>query len=225
MKKIAITLILFVFFAFAQHGYAEETPSRVVSLVPAITEILFAIGADDSLKGIPYQSVYPPGTERISNVGSAFSPSLKAIAALKPDLIFLAPFQGSIGERFKNSECRLEIVDIRSIRDLYNHIDLLGSTFRKPEQAEKLKDEIRSQIEIIQRKIEKIPDTKRKRVIRVVGQDRITGQDGMREQARIMVPGDDSFQNALDRCGRWDSPAIGPKRKCRTDHERRVDRF
>ena len=131
MKKIAITLMILAFFVFSQHGYGKETPSRVVSLVPATTEIILAMGAGDRLTGIPYQSMRSPGTERITDVGGVSSPSLKTIAALEPDLIFLAPFQQSVRERFNNGECRLTLVDIRTIQDLYDHIDLLGSVFRK----------------------------------------------------------------------------------------------
>ena len=191
MKKIAITLMILAFFVFPQHGHGQEPPSRVVSLVPATTEIILAMGAGDRLTGIPYQSMRSPGTERITDVGGVSSPSLKTIAALEPDLIFLTPFQQSVRERFNNRECRLTLVDVRTIQDLYDHIDLLGSIFRKPEQTEKIKEQIRSRLEMIHRKVEKIPDTERKRVIRIIGRNSMMGQD------RILVPGDDSFQNKL----------------------------
>ena len=205
MKKATGILVILVFFAFAQYGFGKEAPSRVVSLVPVITQIIFAIGAELSLKGIPYQSVYPPGTERISNVGGFFSPSVKAIKALKPDVIFLSPIHESVKERFKNGECRLNIIDIQNIQDLYDHIDLLGTVFRKPEEAKKLKDRIRSRLEMIEKKVTKIPDAKRKRVIRIIGQDSSMGQDG------IMIPGDDSFQNELITAAGGIPPQLGRK--------------
>ena len=191
MKKIAIILMILAFSVFPQHGHGQEQPSRVVSLVPATTEIMLAIGVGDRLKGIPYQSMHSPGTERITDVGSVSSPSLKTIAALEPDLIFLAPYQQNVRKRFKNNGCRLNLVDIRSIRDLYDHIDLVGSVFRKPEEAKKLKEQIRSRLEMIHRKVDKIPAGGRKRVIRVVGRGDVSGQN------RLLVPGDDSFQNQM----------------------------
>ena len=185
MKKTVNTLILLAFFTFPNFGYGKDTPSRVVSLVPGITEIIFAIDADDSLKGITYQNRYPPETSSKSNVGSYFSPSVKIIEDLKPDLIFLSPIHERVRERFKNGECKLIIIDAVSMGDLYYHIDLLGKVFQKSEKAGKLKDEIRSRFEIIEQKTSKIPDSKKKRVIRIMGQN------------QIMAPGDDSFQNQL----------------------------
>ncbi len=185
MKKTTITLIILAFFAFPNHTCGKDKPSRVVSLVPEITHIIFAIDADDSLKGITYQNTYPPETSTKSNVGSFFSPSVKAIEALKPDLIFLSPIHEKIGQHFKNSECKLIILDTGNIEDLYSHIDLLGKVFQKPEKAEKLKEDIRSRFGTIEQKISKIPDAKKKRVIRIMGQE------------QIMIPGDNSSQNKL----------------------------
>jgi ABC-type Fe3+-hydroxamate transport system substrate-binding protein len=38
----------------------KKRPSRVVSLVPSVTEIIFRIGAGDAVKAITYHSTYPP---------------------------------------------------------------------------------------------------------------------------------------------------------------------
>ena len=60
---------------------------RVVSLAPASTEVLFAIGAN--VVGDTTYCVYPPEAERVAKVGgfSADSMSLEKILSLKPDLV------------------------------------------------------------------------------------------------------------------------------------------
>jgi iron complex transport system substrate-binding protein len=64
---------------------------RVVSLAPNITELLFAVGAQEQLVGIDRYSDQPVGrVERIKNVGSDYEPSLETIVALAPDLVFLS---------------------------------------------------------------------------------------------------------------------------------------
>ncbi len=205
MKKLMIILSLFVLFASAHSGYGKETPSRVVSLVPAITEILFAIGAGEALKGIPYQSMYSPGTERLANVGGVRSPSVNAIAALEPDMIFISSGHDMVNERFKNRSCDLILVKIRNLADLYRYIDDMGGLFQKPEEAAHLKEKIESQLRVIQRKVSKIPHEERKRVIRVAGKGSFPGQD------RVMVPGDDSFQNELIAAAGGIPPKLGRK--------------
>ena len=58
-----------------------------MSLVPSVTEILFAIGAQDRLVGVTDFCDYPPAARRKPSVGGMLSPSLETLVALKPDLV------------------------------------------------------------------------------------------------------------------------------------------
>lgn len=60
---------------------------RVVSLVPHITEILFAAGAGDTLVGAVSHSDYPDAANAIPRVGGYKTVSLETVVALQPDLI------------------------------------------------------------------------------------------------------------------------------------------
>ena len=62
-------------------------PRRIVSLVPSVTEILFAIGAQDVLVGVTDFCDYPPEARKKPSVGGMVAPSLETIVALKPDLV------------------------------------------------------------------------------------------------------------------------------------------
>jgi iron complex transport system substrate-binding protein len=64
---------------------------RVVSLAPNVTELLFAIGAEEQLVGIDRYSDEPAGrVERLPQVGTNYEPSLERIVALAPDVVFLS---------------------------------------------------------------------------------------------------------------------------------------
>ena len=176
----------------------KAPPSRVVSLVPTITEIIFSIGAGDAVGAITFHSTYPSETAGKPIVGGFFSPPLDAIEAIQPDLIFLSSLHRGIRERF-GRRCSLVTLDARSIDDLYRNIDLLGKIFNKQEEAGKLKEEIKTRFQLIARKTAKIPASKRKRVIRLMGRD------------RIMTPGDDSFQNEMIKAAGGITPELGKK--------------
>ena len=62
-------------------------PRRIVSLVPSVTEILFAIGAQDALVGVTDFCDYPPEARRKPRVGDMLSPNLETLVSLKPDLV------------------------------------------------------------------------------------------------------------------------------------------
>ena len=62
-------------------------PSRVVSLSPAVTEIMFALGAQDLLVGRTDFCVYPPEAEHIPSIGGISNLNIERILSLKPDLV------------------------------------------------------------------------------------------------------------------------------------------
>lgn len=62
---------------------------RIVSLNPALTELLFAIGAGESVIGRTAWCDYPPEASAVPSLGDGISPNLEAILARKPDLVLL----------------------------------------------------------------------------------------------------------------------------------------
>jgi iron complex transport system substrate-binding protein len=66
-----------------------QTIHRVVSLAPSITETLYALGLQNELVGDTDYCDYPPDAQHKPKVGGAINPSLEAIAALHPDLVFV----------------------------------------------------------------------------------------------------------------------------------------
>ncbi|HYC31561.1 MAG TPA: helical backbone metal receptor, partial [Gemmatimonadales bacterium] len=62
---------------------------RVVSLIPATTELLFAIGAGRQVVGRTAWCDYPAEAAAVANLGDGISPNLEAILAARPDLVIL----------------------------------------------------------------------------------------------------------------------------------------
>jgi iron complex transport system substrate-binding protein len=61
-------------------------PQRVVALAPSITEIVYALGRQDRLKGVSRFSDFPPAAEKLPKVGSYVHLDVERIVALAPDL-------------------------------------------------------------------------------------------------------------------------------------------
>ena len=62
---------------------------RVVSLIPATTELLFAIGADSAVVGRTSYCDYPPAAKAVPDLGDGIKPSIEAVIARRPDLVVL----------------------------------------------------------------------------------------------------------------------------------------
>ena len=65
--------------------------TRIVSLAPGITELLFEIGAGQKLVGTDQASDFPPAAKAIPRVGNSMAINLEQIAALHPDLVLAWP--------------------------------------------------------------------------------------------------------------------------------------
>jgi len=85
-----------------QTGQAVSLPAaprRIVSLVPGVTEILFAIGAQDAVVGVTDFCDYPLDARRKARVGDMLAPNLETLVSLKPDLV-VATRSGNREETF-----------------------------------------------------------------------------------------------------------------------------
>lgn len=174
----------------------ERMPTRVVSLVPSVTDAIYAVGAQDSLVGITYHDKQPPTASQVI-VGGYFRPSVARIASLQPDVIFVSGTHGQVREVFRDSGIKLIQFDDRSIDETYRTIECIGKIFDRRQEAADVIAGIKNQIEKVGRKVAQIPESKRKRVMRLMGSN------------HIMTPGDDSFQNEIIRAAGGIAPTLG----------------
>ncbi len=71
-------------------GHRLTLPSpatRIISLAPHATELLFAAGAGERVVGVSAYSDYPPQAAKLPSVGDSLRVDLERIVALKPDLV------------------------------------------------------------------------------------------------------------------------------------------
>lgn len=67
----------------------EKTPEKIVSLSPAHTEILFALGLGDKVVGVSNWCNKPEEALEKEKVGDAFSLNKEKLVSLKPDIVFI----------------------------------------------------------------------------------------------------------------------------------------
>lgn len=117
-----------------------EPPCRIVSLIPAATEIVFALGAEDCLVGRSTWDDYPPEVEDIPNVGQAINADVERVVSLRPDLILL--IAGSDNARtvddFERLGVRSVVFRMNRIPELRNVIDRMGRLLEREGAADSL---------------------------------------------------------------------------------------
>ena len=91
------TLVFAVALAVASiTGVGQERPSRIISLVPALTEMLFAIGAGPQTVAVSSYDEFPPEVNRLPKVGALVDPDMERILALTPDLVLTYGSQSDV---------------------------------------------------------------------------------------------------------------------------------
>jgi iron complex transport system substrate-binding protein len=128
-----------------------DNPERVVSLAPSITEIIFALGEEDRLKGVTQHCDFPAAAQSLPKVGSYVHLDLERIVALKPDLC-IAVRDGnprSSVDRLEALGIPVYAVDPRSLDTVVDTVLKIGRLLNAVPKAQCLANKMRAGIECV----------------------------------------------------------------------------
>jgi iron complex transport system substrate-binding protein len=97
---------------------AAHAPKRVVCLTPSTTELVAALGATDWIVGVDQYSTYPPKVRSLPKVGDFLAPSMDAILALTPDIVFVDDVQTNVATTLKNTKIRPVAIRLQDFSDV-----------------------------------------------------------------------------------------------------------
>ncbi|TQR32429.1 ABC transporter substrate-binding protein [Campylobacter sp. MIT 99-7217] len=135
MKKIVIFFCL----AFTLLWAKQE---RLVVLDPASIEIIYMLGAEESIKGIAtlqQSNIYPEEkTKTLESVGTFSNPSIEKIVALKPSLVILSSYSLKIEQNLKQLGLKTIYLEAKRFDDMYKNIQTLAKLLDKQKEGEAL---------------------------------------------------------------------------------------
>ena len=115
-------------------------PRRIVSLIPATTELVFALGAGDRLVGRTSWCDFPAEALAVPDLGNGIGPNIEAVVAARPDLVLLykSGSNRSAADQLRSFGIpTLELATDR-MEDFDRITRLLGAALGKSEEAESL---------------------------------------------------------------------------------------
>jgi cobalamin transport system substrate-binding protein len=130
-------------------------PRRIVSLVPSVTEDLYAIGAQDALVGVTDFCDYPPQARGKTRVGDMLAPNLETLVSLNPDLV-VATRSGNTEETFdqlRRLAIPVYLVDPVSVADVLRLIAGLGDLTGRRDGAAAVTAALERRIAAVQERI------------------------------------------------------------------------
>ena len=135
-----------------------DDPKRIVALAPSITEIIFALGQQDRLKGTTQFSNYPAETARLPKVGSYVRLDLERIVALNPDLC-IAIKDGNpkeIIDRLQALNIPVFAVNPRNLESVIQAIQKIGELLKASAKAKALVQDMRRRMQRVDTLVSRI---------------------------------------------------------------------
>jgi iron complex transport system substrate-binding protein len=148
---VAAALLPFTLLAGGAPAHAAITPTRIISLSPSATEILFGIGAGSQVLAVDDNSDFPANAPH--STLSSYSPNVEAIAAMHPDLVILqttATNANAVQAGLKKLGINVYLeVTPDSVTQAYPEYLALGKLTGHPSRAASLVAGMKSQISAI----------------------------------------------------------------------------
>ncbi|MGE3344472.1 MAG: ABC transporter substrate-binding protein [Vicinamibacterales bacterium] len=130
---------------------AQAVPKRIVSLIPAVTEMLFAIGAGEQVVGVSSFDTFPPEATTRPAVGGLFDPNYEKILSLQPDLVITYGSQDELVRRLDATRIPHYSYRHGGLAQITSTIRDLGRVTGHVDQAERVAAGIEAELDEVRR--------------------------------------------------------------------------
>jgi iron complex transport system substrate-binding protein len=132
---------------------ADAEVRRIVSIIPATTEMLFAMGAGDRVVAVGSYDRFPPAVEKLPRVGALLDPNVERILSLRPDLVVLYGTQTDLRTQLERAGVPYYSYIHRGLLDITQTIRSLGARVGVDASANALADRIERQLSDIRARV------------------------------------------------------------------------
>ncbi len=153
----------------AVHAQSDgAAPRRIISLVPALTEMLFAIGAGPQVVAVSSFDTYPPEVAGLPKVGALLDPDVERVLSLTPDLVAVYGSQTDLKRQLDRAS--IPVFDYRhaGLADVFTTLRALGRRTGRAAQAETVATDLERRIDAVRQRSAGRP---RPRVLLVFGRE------------------------------------------------------
>ncbi|EAD5869685.1 ABC transporter substrate-binding protein [Listeria innocua] len=138
----------------------KESPTKIVSLIPSNTEILFALDLGDKVKGVSAYDDYPKEAQKIEKVTSTTVDTEKIIA-LKPDLVLghesMLATEKDAYQLLKDAGINVFVVpDATNLKEVENSIETIGKLTGKEQKAKDVTASMEKQKSAVEKKAKEL---------------------------------------------------------------------
>jgi cobalamin transport system substrate-binding protein len=158
LKRIAVVVALIAATASlppsrlagaGQVGRDTSRPTRIISLVPATTEMLFLMGAGDRIAGVSDYDRFPPEVSKLPTVGGLLDPNVERLISLRPDLVIVYDTQIDLRQQLDRARIPMFRYVHRGLPDITETMRSLGERVGSKAAADAAASRIEAQLTAI----------------------------------------------------------------------------
>ena len=186
----------------AQAAPAAALP-RLVTVSGAITEVVYALGAQAQLAGSDTTSLYPPAAQQTPKVGYMRQLSAEGVLSLKPDAVIATTEAGPavVLEQLRSAGVRVTLVpSLYTWQDVGAKVAAVGRAARREAQARELQQRLDAEWTQLQAQVAAARRPQRPRVLFVLAHGpspQVAGR-GTAAQALIEFAGGENALSAFE---------------------------
>ena len=133
----------------ARSSSPSSSPSRIVSLVPPVTQMIFAIGAGSRVVGVGTFDREPKEVNALPRVGGLLNPNTERILALKPDLVVVYEAQQELKLALTRAQVPFYSYAHKDLANVMATLRALGTRLGTPAPAERVAADIERRLQAI----------------------------------------------------------------------------
>jgi iron complex transport system substrate-binding protein len=171
--------------------------TRIVSLVPNVTEMLFAVGAGSQMVGVSTYDDFPAETKSLPRVGALLDPDTERIFSLRPDLVIVYGSQTELEDQFRRAGIRVYGYRHSGVGNVLQTIREVARLAGRPAAGDRVVRDVQSRLDAIRTRVRGRP---RPRTMLVIGRDAgalrgvyVSGGVGFLHELLDIAGGEDVF--------------------------------
>jgi iron complex transport system substrate-binding protein len=161
VKRVLVCLLFLASQAAAQTAPPLDAtrgrPQRIVSLVPAVTEMIFAIGDGARVAAVSNYDHFPADVAKLPQVGGLLDPSVERILAIKPDLVIVYATQKELIARLDRAGIAYFNYQHKALADILTTIRAIGERVGSADRANRVASEMQRSLDDIRARTSGVP--------------------------------------------------------------------
>lgn len=166
----------------------EREPKKIVSILPSVTEIAFALGLEQQIVAVTENDDYPEAVKNKETVGG-MELNFEKITALEPDLVLAGNLNGEAVQKLRDLGLTVLVVEGNDLEGTYASIELVGKATNREQAAKKIVSEMKADVRKVQQLVQGIPESDRVHVWLEVSPDMYTPGAGTLQDELITLAG------------------------------------